>query len=632
MGMKKSRHSRRGVPITRSKKQFAVRPLIPVRRALPSRARLSRARCFQSCVFAIAIANAIFALFLFQPTPTSQDVRIAERRVQTQSEERAVVHVQADRHTHFSRVIFEWPQEVLYDVTQHGQEAVVVFARPARFDVSQITQKRAPHVIAAFAEDGDLTRRVIFRLRPEVDVRTFTSKAQRIVVLDLIDPPVPPAKPALAGVQRELMNEPRREPDRRHVVTRSAAKPAALATAEPELARKPEQERERRRTVLPSPPKPALAATVMEQLKEELEGRDAVIANLLRRVEQLERVLTLAELDQTVAGSAGAVPSARGLPSIGPAGSPPLIRSTQAPEGHQAEESPAAPAAPGEFEVDEEVADRALERTLVEQGALLLPFGVAEIQPNFSYTRREVERELVWKRRRDEFETSLTTRLGLPFDSQLDVNFPYQYVDQSEVIPDPRTAGIEVAHSGSGFGDIRVSLGKTLLREGRSWPDLVARAFWDTATGNSSDGGVSLNGDFNEIGGSLIALKSQDPLAFVGSVSYEHAFENDDVRPGDELGFSIGAFLAASPETSLRFLLNQSFADDHRRSGEVINGTDVTASTLSIGAASLLGRGVLVDISADIGLTEDAPDYAVQLSVPIRFDLPIPGASVVSTK
>ncbi len=612
----------------RSKKQFAARPLIPVGRASPLRARLSRARYLQSCIFAIAIANAIFALFLFQPTPTSQDVRIAERWVQTQSEEQTVVHVQADRHTHFSRVTFEWPQEVLYDVTQHGQEAVVVFARPARFDVSQITEKRAPHVIAAFAEDGDLTRRVIFRLRPEVDVRTFTSKAQRIVILDLIDPPVPPAKPALAGVQPGLINEPRREPDRRHAVTRSAPKPAPLATAKPELARKPEQERERRRTGMPSPPKPALAATVMEQLKEDLERRDAVIANLLRRVEQLERVLTLAELDQTVAGSAGAVPSAPGLPSIGVAGSLPPIRSTQAPEGPRAEESPAAPAAaPGEFEVDEEVADRALERTLVEQGALLLPFGVAEIQPNFSYTRREDELELVWKRRRDEFETSVTTRLGLPFDSQLDVNFPYQYVDQSRVIPHSDTAGIEVAHSGSGFGDIRVSLGKTLLREGRSWPDLVARAFWDTATGNSSDDGVRLNGDFNEIGGSLIALKSQDPLAFVGSVSYEHAFENDDdVRPGDEFGFSIGAFLAASAETSLRFLLNQSFADDQRRSGEVINGTDATASTLSIGAASLLGRGVLVDISADIGLTEDAPDYAVQLSVPIRFDLPIPGA------
>lgn len=628
MGMKKSRHSRRRVPIMRSKKQFAVRPLIPVRRASPPQARLSRARCLQSCIFAIAIANAIFALLLFQPTPTSQDVRIAERRVETQSEERAVVHVQADRHTHFSRVIFEWPQEVRYDVTQHGQEVVVVFARPARFDVSQITQKRAPHVIAAFAEDGDLTRRVIFRLRPEVDVRTFASKAQRIVVLDLIDAPVPPpAKPALAGVEPGWMNEPRREPDQRHAVTRSAPKPAPLATAKPELARKPEQERERRRTVMPSPARSALAATAMEQLKEDLEGRDAVIANLLRRVEQLETVLTLAELDQTVAGGAGAVPSAPGLPSIGLAGSPPPIRSAQAPEGPQAEESPAAPAAaPGEFEVDEEVADRALERTLVEQGALLLDFGTAEIQPNFSYTRREVERELPWKRRRDEFETSLTARLGLPFDSQLDVTFPYQYVDQSEVIPDPDAAGIEVARSGSGYGDIRVSLGKTLLREGRSWPDLVARAFWDTATGKFSDDGVFLNGDFNEIGGSLTALKRQDPLAFVGSVSYEHTFENDNVRLGDEFGFSIGAFLAASPETSLRFLLNQSFADDHRRGGEVINGTDATASTLSIGAASLLGRGVLVDISAGIGLTEDAPDYTVQLSVPIRFDLPILGA------
>jgi hypothetical protein len=36
----------------------------------------------------------------------------------------------------------------------------------------------------------------------------------------------------------------------------------------------------------------------------------------------------------------------------------------------------------------------------------------------------------------------------------------------------------------------------------------------------------------------------------------------------------------------------------------------------------VLGPGVLLDVGADIGLTDDAPDYAARASLPIRFNLP----------
>jgi hypothetical protein len=38
----------------------------------------------------------------------------------------------------------------------------------------------------------------------------------------------------------------------------------------------------------------------------------------------------------------------------------------------------------------------------------------------------------------------------------------------------------------------------------------------------------------------------------------------------------------------------------------------------------VLGRGVLFDIVGGAGLTDDSPDYFVGISVPIRFDLPLP--------
>lgn len=68
--------------------------------------------------------------------------------------------------------------------------------------------------------------------------------------------------------------------------------------------------------------------------------------------------------------------------------------------------------------------------------------------------------------------------------------------------------------------------------------------------------------------------------------------------------------------------LGQTFVDNTKIDGEGVNGTDRVIATATVGASVILGRGALLDVAADIGLTDDAPDYAARVSVPIRFDLP----------
>jgi hypothetical protein len=399
-----------------------------------------------------------------------------------------------------------------------------------------------------------------------------------------------------------------------------------------------------------SPPEPATdASTTIEALHQELARRDALIVDLLRRVEKLERQVSsmvAAAASRPAAGpSADLQPreqsdggSSNTLAGVQPAATPHSAEAPDAPvpvpkpAASQTAKVETAPAAPGQFEVDEEAIDRALERTLVQTGVLLLPFGKAEITPAFSYTREETDSPVLLiagddtftgqsEVRRNRFDFGLGLRVGLPFDAQLELNLPFQIVNQSTSrFPDQS----EQEQTGSGLGDLSLGLAKTLLREGRWWPDLIGRFTWDSATGKRRDNGVILSGDFNEIRGSLTALKRQDPLAFVGGVSYQTAFEHDDIDPGDELGFSIGTVLAASPETSLRLSLSQTFVDEVKVDGRSIDGSDQVMSMLSLGAAVILGRGVLVDVSADVGLTDDAPDYAARIAVPILFDLPIP--------
>ncbi|MCG8694221.1 MAG: hypothetical protein MI806_23685 [Minwuiales bacterium] len=375
-------------------------------------------------------------------------------------------------------------------------------------------------------------------------------------------------------------------------------------------------------------------------LEKMLEDRDAVILELLERVEELERAVSgsvrQSALDLTPAASINASVS-RAATGLGErpraTGADVIPSASYRTAASEAPTEQAPPPVPGEFDVDEDAIDRALERTLVQEGALLLPFGKAQIEPSFGYTRRENDAPVFFTEgvstflaerdvRRDEFEVELELRIGLPWDAQFEVGLPYNFVDQSTVTRVVFSPRDEQNAFGSGLGDFRIGLAKALLREGLWWPDLVGRVTWDSDTGETFDDGVALGAGFNEIRGSLTAVKRQDPLAFVASFFYESSFEDDDVEPGDEVGFSVGAVLAASPSTSLRFFFDQQFSQEAEVDGDTVDGSDRTVGSLTIGASSVLGRGVLLDLAGVVGLTDDGPEYAVIVSLPIRFDLP----------
>jgi hypothetical protein len=376
--------------------------------------------------------------------------------------------------------------------------------------------------------------------------------------------------------------------------------------------------------------------TTIQDLVHMLEQRDAVIRQLVQRMEALEEQVR-AKNAIALAPTAAAPVEPPPLPASKPALAAPQYAAAELGEGAPETEGQAARSpgqAPGEIYVDEDSIERALERTLVEEGALLLPFGKAEIQPSMTFERSDSSFPIVAMQngntligdqeiRRNELTPALDLRVGLPLDAQLELGLPYQWVQQSAVASVGGRPLNEDDATGHGFGDLSVGLAKTLLREQGYVPDVVARVRWDSATGKKEDNGVGLGGGFNELTGQLVASKRQDPLVFVGSLSYETTFEDDGLDPGDEFGFTLGTVLAASPETSLRFLLDQRFADDFEVDGQPVRGSDQVMSTLSIGAASILGRGVLLDLAAGVGLTDDAPDYSVSVSLPIRFDLPI---------
>ncbi len=294
--------------------------------------------------------------------------------------------------------------------------------------------------------------------------------------------------------------------------------------------------------------------------------------------------------------------------------------------------SSAKPAAPGQFDVDEESAQRALERTLVQSGALLLQSGQIDLETSLSITRNQqsvpafinTDTGLLAaseERRDSTLGAALNLRIGLPFESQLELGLPYQYIDNTSIT----RVGFEVATQKStyddGMGDVSIGIAKTLLKEKGRRPDLIARLRWNADNGdrNQQEDSQGIGSGYNELSGSLTVTKRQDPLIFTGNIRYEYAEKKHNTQPGQGIGLTIGTVLAASPETSIRFALNQTFVSETNVNNQNIIGSDQVISSFSLGASSVIDRGNFLNVSVDMGLTEEATDYSLNIAYIKRF-------------
>jgi hypothetical protein len=381
----------------------------------------------------------------------------------------------------------------------------------------------------------------------------------------------------------------------------------------------------------------------VEQLEKQIRQRDALIRSLVRRVENLERQMT-------AGASANASPTAamkRSTRGRATAASTPgtEIAALEPEEPDQAPATPARkpapprtgaaqtaartdPPAPGQFEVSEDTAERALERTLVATGNLLVPSGFAEVEPLFGYTRRETSAlgqanvPTFFNLNRNEFNWTADARLGLPWDSQFEIAVPYNLV-QHQITDGSVSPPQQVFYrSANAVGDVTVGLAKTLVHESGWIPDLLGRITYEAPTGPLNVSQVPMTSGQSKLSFAATALKRQDPLVFTATAGYTKAFEANNFNPGDQFNFQAGAFLATSPETTLRGVLQQNFIQNTTVNNVTIKGSNSDQSILNFGASSILGRGILADLQVGIGLTNTAPKYSVILSGTYRFGVP----------
>jgi hypothetical protein len=352
----------------------------------------------------------------------------------------------------------------------------------------------------------------------------------------------------------------------------------------------------------------------IERLQEELARRDAIIIDLEHRMQALEAGHTLA-LAATLAQAA---------PVVAAAG--PQAPSAQVP-GNGAAQG-------GGLLVDEMAAKRALERTLVQEGAALLSPGRAEFTPGFTFSPSHIDYPVlvttsggtyVGQRALSlrTFDWRLGLNVGLPFDSQLELSVPYRLVSQELKDSVGGVAQVASSAAGSGLGDVGFGLAKTLLGSRSSDASVIGRLTWIASTGAKTDNGVVLGSGNSALAAQLSAAWRIDPIVLLASTGYSHYFTDGAVRRGDAVGLSLGAAVALSPESALTFSLDQTYASDIEIRGLKQSGTDLLESTFNVSASTIVGQGLMLRVTAGVGLTPDAPDYqfGVGVSVPMRFNV-----------
>lgn len=276
--------------------------------------------------------------------------------------------------------------------------------------------------------------------------------------------------------------------------------------------------------------------------------------------------------------------------------------------------------------IDEEALARALERSLVLSGGVLLPPGQYEIEPGLQYdyyrssglaivpegiAHRDITQE--------SFAASLGVRMALPWASQLNLSIPYVYRELEDI-----TAGVDASADDSSVGDIQLGISRQVFGEGSTRPAVIADLAYQWAADGAESSPFGIGYDAWSV--SLTVLKRTDPLVLVGSLT--HAFNRStrsggvNIDPDDSSSGDIRAILAASPGVSLRAGFSLSRTGDTQVNGEDIAGTRQTTAMLEFGGSIVVSPRVLFDLSIGAGLTEDAPDFVLGVSLPIRSVVP----------
>lgn len=298
------------------------------------------------------------------------------------------------------------------------------------------------------------------------------------------------------------------------------------------------------------------------------------------------------------------------------------------------------------------------EEILVQEGGVLVPRGTLILEPSLSYVHIQNNRLAVKgysifnailfgrfdveKVRRNVLTTTLTARYGITNRMQAEFFVPYVYRTEEMIIPasivtDEGNQSASV--NDRGIGDIGGSVSYHAILSRGKIPDITFNVRFKSRTGKNPfdlDTQKIAGRDFPQalptgtgfygMSGGFTAVKVSDPVVFFGSLAYNWNLERNyhqlgPINPGNSIEYHLGMATALSEKTSLSFSFQNAFLKPTTVSGIEIPDSKLISASLSLGVNYRVSQRYSLFGSLNVGLTEDTPDFQVQLNLPFNFKL-----------
>jgi hypothetical protein len=263
-----------------------------------------------------------------------------------------------------------------------------------------------------------------------------------------------------------------------------------------------------------------------------------------------------------------------------------------------------------------------IRKIFLRQSTVLLRPGEIEVEAAPNYLRdRSVSPILNAKLR--QFRIPLAARIGLFNRAEGYITVPVAYVRRELAF-----AESSVARNEYGIGDATAGMNLEIAGETARWPDVIASIGLTAPSGSKPDEeGLSLGSGHWEASFGVQFVKTVDPVALFGGVSYAHQFEaryflNDAVHsvdPGEIAGYNFGFGFAVNENISLSAQLSGSYQTGTSADGAKVFGSSSEPVFLRSALTYRYSKGTYIEPSLIIGLDDDTPDFALGISLTHRF-------------
>lgn len=269
---------------------------------------------------------------------------------------------------------------------------------------------------------------------------------------------------------------------------------------------------------------------------------------------------------------------------------------------------------------------------------MLMPAGTLgmELNINYAYYSTDMLRPRegqVEYRSNHNITNSLIIESARRDNLTIDASIPFVYkYDQ---------VGTDRSMDVTNLGDISLGAKYQPFKAGNRWPPPILNLRFTFPTGRGDydinpQRELSTGSGLYALSGGVSASQPIDPVNAYASLNYRHRFTRDNVDqrrpggllekvdPGDRISVNMGFGYAVSyrASMSISFAYTYGFSTDlHYADGSKQSTGDQVSATMNINTSWRIRPGRTVIIGLSKGLTNEDPDFAFSVRLPVEFDL-----------